>query len=46
MPSVYDLKPRLQRFLRPLMAKMTRLGLRPNHVTIAAVMGSGRPCCI
>lgn len=40
MSSVYDLKPRFQRLLRPLMARMTRLGLRPNHVTIAAVIGS------
>lgn len=40
MPSVYDLKPRFQRLLRPVMKRMVRLGVRPNHVTIVAAVGS------
>ena len=40
MPSVYDFKPRFQRFLRPLIGKMARLGVTPNLVTLAALAGS------
>ena len=40
MPSVYDFKPRFQRFLRPLIGKMARLGVTPNLVTLTALAGS------
>lgn len=40
MPSIYDLKPRFQQCLRPLMGRLARLGVRPNAVTIAALIGS------
>jgi CDP-diacylglycerol--glycerol-3-phosphate 3-phosphatidyltransferase len=40
MPSVYDLKPRFQALLRPLMTYLVRAGLRPNAVTLIAVAGS------
>jgi CDP-diacylglycerol--glycerol-3-phosphate 3-phosphatidyltransferase len=38
MASVYDLKPRFQAMLRPLVGGLAKLGVRPNHVTIAAVI--------
>lgn len=37
MPSVYDLKPRFQRLLRPLVAALARAGVTANQVTVAAV---------
>lgn len=40
MPSVYDLKPRFQSQLRPLSHGMANLGITPNVVTIAAIIGS------
>lgn len=40
MLSVYDLKPRFQRLLRPMMAGLAAAGVRPNHVTIIAALGS------
>ena len=40
MPSVYDLKPRFQRLLRPLIGQMARLGVTPNLVTLTALAGS------
>lgn len=40
MPSVYDLKPRFQRLLRPTMSALARAGLTPNVVTVTAVCGS------
>jgi phosphatidylglycerophosphate synthase len=40
MPSVYDLKPRFQALLRPLMRRLADLGLTPNAVTLAAIVGS------
>ncbi|HEY3129803.1 MAG TPA: CDP-alcohol phosphatidyltransferase family protein [Acidobacteriota bacterium] len=40
MPSVYDLKPRFQNLLRPLMRYLARRGCTPNEVTGIAVMGS------
>ncbi|MGE3538026.1 MAG: CDP-alcohol phosphatidyltransferase family protein [Candidatus Tectimicrobiota bacterium] len=40
MPSIYDLKPRFQRLLRPLMLALAGLGIRPNAVTVAALLGS------
>ena len=40
MPSVYDLKPLFQRFLRPLVEACVRRGVTPNHLTLAALLGS------
>ena len=40
MPSVYDLKPRFQNLLRPLMRGLARIGLTPNAVTLTALVGS------
>ena len=40
MSSVYDLKPRFQKLLRPAMNALARAGLTPNVVTVAAVLGS------
>jgi len=40
MPSVYDLKPKFQKLLRPAMSALARAGLTPNVVTIAAILGS------
>jgi CDP-diacylglycerol---glycerol-3-phosphate 3-phosphatidyltransferase len=40
MPSVYDLKPRFQALLRPLMRRLAAAGVTPNAVTLAAVAGS------
>lgn len=40
MPSIYDLKPKFQSLLRPLMGRMTGLGVTPNLVTVAAIVGS------
>lgn len=40
MPSVYDLKPRFQALLRPLMRGIAALGLTPNAVTLIAIVGS------
>lgn len=38
MASIYDLKPRFQRLLRPLVGGLVRAGLKANHVTVAAVV--------
>lgn len=38
MASVYDLKPRFQALLRPLVATLARRGVTANQVTIAAVL--------
>ena len=40
MPSVYDLKPRFQNLLRPLMRRLAAVGLTPNAVTLLAIVGS------
>jgi phosphatidylglycerophosphate synthase len=40
MPSVYDLKPRFQNLLRPLMRTLAKAGFTPNAVTIIAILGS------
>jgi phosphatidylglycerophosphate synthase len=40
MPSVYDLKPRFQNLLRPLIGRLARAGVTPNAVTLAALVGS------
>lgn len=41
MPSVYDLKPRFQSLLRPLVGGLARSGVTANQVTLAAVAVSG-----
>lgn len=40
MPSVYDLKSRFQALLRPLVGGLARVGVRPNHITVGALVGS------
>lgn len=40
MPSVYDIKPRFQALLRPLVERMARAGIRANQVTLAAMLVS------
>lgn len=40
MPSVYDLKPRFQSLLRPLVGSLARSGVTANQVTLAAVVVS------
>ena len=36
--SIYQLKPRFQQLLRPFLNLLTRLGITPNHVTLAAMV--------
>ncbi len=38
MPSVYDLKPKFQNLLRPLVRWLAEKGVTANHVTLAAVV--------
>jgi len=38
MPSIYDLKPRFQRLLRPLVERLAAAGVTPNQVTVAAIL--------
>ena len=38
MPSVYDVKPRFQALLRPLVARLVRSRVTANQVTLAAMM--------
>jgi CDP-diacylglycerol--glycerol-3-phosphate 3-phosphatidyltransferase len=40
MPSVYDLKPRFQNLLRPLIRKLAAAAVTPNAVTLLAIAGS------
>ena len=40
MPTIYDLKPRFQNLLRPLVQGAVAAGITPNHLTIAALLGS------
>jgi phosphatidylglycerophosphate synthase len=40
MTTVYDLKPRFQALLRPISQRLVKRGVRPNHVTFAALIGS------
>jgi phosphatidylglycerophosphate synthase len=40
MPSVYDLKPRFQALLRPLMQRLVGAGFTPNIITLLALAGS------
>ncbi|WP_366657731.1 CDP-alcohol phosphatidyltransferase family protein [Fodinicurvata sp. EGI_FJ10296] len=36
--TLYDLKPRFQAMLRPMVARMAAAGVRANHVTVAAAV--------
>jgi CDP-diacylglycerol--glycerol-3-phosphate 3-phosphatidyltransferase len=36
--SIYQLKPRFQQLLRPFLNLLTRIGVTPNQVTLAAMM--------
>lgn len=38
MPSIYDLKPRFQALLRPLVRKLAQAGVTANQVTVAALL--------
>lgn len=38
MPSVYDIKPRFQALLRPLVRRMAAAGVTANQVTLAAML--------
>ena len=38
MPSIYDLKPRFQALLRPLVKSLAKAGVTANHVTVAALV--------
>jgi CDP-diacylglycerol--glycerol-3-phosphate 3-phosphatidyltransferase len=38
MPSIYDLKPRFQALLKPLVKSLAEAGVTANHVTVAAVI--------
>ncbi len=40
VPSVYDLKPRFQALLRPIMQRLVAIGLTPNFITLLALFGS------
>ena len=40
MASIYQLKPAFQNLLRPGVRAAVRAGIRPNHLTIAAMLGS------
>jgi len=40
MPSIYDLKPRFQALLRPLLSLLAQTGVTANHVTVAAMVFS------
>lgn len=38
MPSIYDLKPRFQNLLRPLVRKLAETGVTANQVTVSALI--------
>jgi len=38
MPSIYDLKPKFQNLLRPLVNGLARIGITANQVTVAAML--------
>ena len=40
MPSVYDLKPKFQNLLRPLVRLLAGIGITANMVTMSAMLGS------
>jgi len=49
MPSVYDLKPKFQSLLRPIVGAMARVGLTANQVTLAAMLlssATGAAICV
>jgi CDP-diacylglycerol--glycerol-3-phosphate 3-phosphatidyltransferase len=37
MPSIYDIKPRFQVLLRPLVGSLARVGVTANQVTLSAM---------
>jgi len=41
MPSIYNLKPKFQQLLMPVMNRLAQQGVTPNHVTWAAITLSG-----
>lgn len=44
MASIYDLKPRFQRLLRPVLVRLRACGVTPNELTVAALgvsLGTG-----
>ncbi|HEX2147083.1 MAG TPA: CDP-alcohol phosphatidyltransferase family protein, partial [Pseudorhizobium sp.] len=40
MATLYNLKPRFQAVLRPLVGRLAQVGIRANQVTVAAAVGS------
>jgi CDP-diacylglycerol--glycerol-3-phosphate 3-phosphatidyltransferase len=40
MPSIYDLKPKFQSLLRPLIKRLAKWGFKPNAITGIAILGS------
>jgi CDP-diacylglycerol--glycerol-3-phosphate 3-phosphatidyltransferase len=40
MPTIYDLKPRFQRLLQPLSARLHRCGITANVITLTAAISS------
>ncbi len=36
--TIYDLKPLFQNFLRPVCVRMAKNGIRPNHITLSALL--------
>jgi len=46
MPTIYDLKPRFQRLLRPLVARLAAAGITPNQITVLAFLLSLLTGCL
>ena len=40
MISVYQIKPKFQALLRPLMQGLHRIGMSPNQITLIALLGA------
>ena len=40
MISVYNIKPKFQALLKPIMEGLHRMGFKPNHITLFALFGS------
>ena len=40
MISVYDIKPKFQKLLFPLLTVLRRLGITPNHITVFSILFS------
>ena len=38
MPSIYELKPRFQKFLSPLLSVLIRFKITPNHITVITLI--------